>query len=393
MSRGRELWLGSLTVVMTLALLLLMAEAMLRFLPVASGMHTVAVTTESPVFHFTPNRDYVYSIGGDLALANRGRVNNAGFVNAQNYHKDGETPLLAVIGDSYIEAAMVPYPETMHGRLARAMEGKLRVYSFAASGAPLSQYVIWARHAVKDYGANGLIINVIGNDFDESLAIYKAQPGFWHYIPDDNQQLHLRLFEYYPSTIGRTVVASALGRYLVFNLQLGNVWTKLKSLLFGRPAVAQPRYAGNTSADPDSARIHNSIAVLDAFFRDLSDLVGLAPNRVLFVMDGARYPAEAAAMRGTYFDIMRQAFRGKAELLGYEVIDLDPWFFARHIRHDERFEYSRDNHWNSTGHMVAAEAVLASQLLERLANKLAAKPTSLQQAGRKPIQKNDEPRR
>src|SRR5262245_52849906 len=110
MARGRELWLGSLTVVITVGLLLLMAEAMLRFLPVASGMRTVAVTAESPVFHFTPNRDYVYSIGWDLALANRGRVNNAGFVNAQNYQKDGETPLLAVIGDSYIEAAWCHIP-------------------------------------------------------------------------------------------------------------------------------------------------------------------------------------------------------------------------------------------------------------------------------------------
>jgi hypothetical protein len=380
MARDRELWLGSLTVVMTVGLLLLMAESTLRFLPVASGMRTVAVTAESPVFHFTPNRDYVYSIGWDLALANRGRVNNAGFVNAQNYQKDGETPLVAVIGDSYIEAAMVPYPETMHGRLAKAVDGKLRVYSFAASGAPLSQYVIWARHAVKDYGATALVINVVGNDFDESLAIYKAQPGFWLYAPDASQELRLRLSEYHPTAIGRMVTASALGRYLVFNLQLGRVWIELKSLLFGSPAVAQPRYAGNTSAAADSARITNSLAALDAFFRDLSDLVGLPPDRVLFVMDGARYPADAAAMRGTYFDVMRGAFRAKAELLGYEVIDLDPWFFSHHDQRGERFEYPRDGHWNSTGHAVAADAVLASQLLGSLINKIASKPMTPEHA-------------
>jgi hypothetical protein len=86
--------------------------------------------------------------------------------------------VLAVIGESYIEASSVRYPETMHGRLAKSMEGHLRVYSFAASGAPLSQYVTWARHAAKDYGATALVINVVGNDFDESLAIYKTAPGF-----------------------------------------------------------------------------------------------------------------------------------------------------------------------------------------------------------------------
>ena len=65
-----------------------------------------------------------------------------------------------------IEAADgAPTPSTLQGRLAKALDGKTRVYSFAAAGAPLSQYLIWARHAVQDYGAKALIINVVGNDF------------------------------------------------------------------------------------------------------------------------------------------------------------------------------------------------------------------------------------
>jgi hypothetical protein len=59
-----------------------------RFLPVATGFATVEVTAENSVFHFTPNRNWVYSRDWDLALANRGRVNNAGFINEQDYRKD-----------------------------------------------------------------------------------------------------------------------------------------------------------------------------------------------------------------------------------------------------------------------------------------------------------------
>jgi hypothetical protein len=66
-----------------------------------------------------------------------------------------------------------------------------------------------------------------------------------------------------------------------------------------------------------------------------------------------------------YFDLMRQAFCSKAASLGYEVIDLDPDFF-RYAAHAQRFEYTRDGHWNETGHAVAAKAVLASKLVERL---------------------------
>ena len=56
-----------------------------------------------------------------------------------------------------------------------------------------------------------------------------------------------------------------------------------------------------------------------------------------------------------------RAFRSKAEALGYEVIDLDTWFFRRPP--NERFEHPRDGHWNSTGHAVVSQAVLASKLL------------------------------
>jgi hypothetical protein len=71
---------------------------------------------------------------------------------------------------------MVPYPKTLYGRLAEKLEGRFRVYSFGASGAPLSQYLIWASYAVHKYGARAAVINVVGNDFDESHVAYKAGP-------------------------------------------------------------------------------------------------------------------------------------------------------------------------------------------------------------------------
>jgi len=161
-------------------------------------------------------------------------------------------------------------------------------------------------------------------------------------------------------------VQSALGRYLAFNLQLGQRWIELRSLLIERSAKAAPSHAGNTAAEAGVARVSDSLLVIDAFFRDLGTEVGLAPDRVLFTIDGFRYPPAAAAGAGTYFDQMRRAFRSKAETLGYNVIDLDPAFFARHGQTGERFEYPTDGHWNGSGHEVAFEAVMASQLIKTL---------------------------
>ena len=56
----------------------------------------------------------------------------------------------------------------------------------------------------------------------------------------------------------------------------------------------------------------------------------------------------------------------KASSLGYDAIDLDPFFFEHHRRTGERIEFERDAHWSSIGHGVAFNAVMASPFLAPL---------------------------
>ena len=265
---------------------------------------------------------------------------------------------------------MVPYAQSLQGRLAAALKDKLRVYSFAGSGAPLSQYLIWAGYAVKEYGARAVVINVVGNDFDESLSAYRFGPGFWQYAPDANGVLRLRLNPHQAGILISLARHSALARYVIINLGLQNsllfALRPIGELIFGKPANAAPRYAGNTDASADEKRVRDSLAAIDAFLRDVPERIGLPPDRVLFTLDGFRYADAAQAGAGTYFDLMRRAFVEKAAALGYEVIDLDTRFIQRHARTGESFEFYDDNHWNAAGHEVAAQAVTESKLLARL---------------------------
>ena len=283
MASRREGLLALITVLVTLVLCLGTAEAVLRFLPVWSGIFPVPVTAESPVFHFRPNHDFVFSKGWNMELANRGRINNAGFVNDQDYRTDDPTPLVAVVGDSYIEAFMVPFRETLQGRLAAALAGRFRVYSFAASGAPLSQYLVWARHAVRVYGAQALVINVVGNDFDNSLATYlKDARGFSVYVRDSTGELRLQLIESKSGAGGRFTSRSSLASYLVHNLQAvyhaRELWARVWAPSSLAASLEPPRYAGNTAAEPEPVRIRKSLAAIDAFFRDFPVEVGLPPT-------------------------------------------------------------------------------------------------------------------
>src|SRR5204862_6071710 len=222
---------------------LLAAEIALRFLPVSTGLRSMPVTAADPVLRFTSNRPFTNSLGWNFHNVVRGRVNNAGFVNDQDYARDG-LPLIAVIGDSFIEAQMVPYAASLQGRLAAALKDKFRVYSFAGSGAPLSQYLIWAGYAVREYGARAVVINVVGNDFDESLSAYRIGPGFWQYAPDASGVLQLRLNPHQAGTLISLARHSALARYFIINLGVQNKlfaihW--LGEMIFSKPANAEPR--------------------------------------------------------------------------------------------------------------------------------------------------------
>lgn len=366
-----------------MAMPLLAAEILLRFLPVSTGLSAQRVDEANPLFRFQPGRSYVWSRGWSFSIVNSGRINNAGFVNDRDYDAGATSPLLAVIGDSYVEATMVPYADTLQGRLAAAAEGRGRVYSFAASGAPLSQYLAWARHAQEVYKAAAMVFLVVGNDFDESLLAYRQGPGFHHYRETAGGELALTRVDYEPNPLRALVRSSALARYLVFNLHALETIARLRAALRGgEEASAQPadetaadeqRFLGNVPRDVEAPRLAASKRAVDAFFRDLPESSGLAPSRILFLIDGVRYPTDHDPE--AYFIQMRRYFLAEARSHGYGAIDMDEHFLPEHAANGTRFEFPTDAHWNGTAHGLAAAAVADTELFKTtFAAPLVAKP-------------------
>lgn len=341
---------------------LVSAETVFRLLPVNDGLMAMPVHADAPIFQFSPDRDVTWSRDWNFSIVNRIHVNNAGYVNEQDYVRDGR-PLLAIVGDSYIEAAMVAPGETLHGRTAKAVGDTGRVYSFGASGAPLSQYVMWAREAKEAWGANALVIVVIANDFDESLAEYKSAPGFHYYEQDADGDLELHRQDYRPGGIRRMLRKSALFRYLALNL---HALERVKALLntIVSPAQAQI-YVGNTAAAAGTVRLQKSRDAIAAFLRDLQAVGGWKPSEVLFLVDDVRYPDENEEIAASYFAKMRNHFMSVSRQQGFGAINLDPHFFARHRSDGSRFEFPTDGHWNGLAHGIAADALIDSAFYSR----------------------------
>jgi hypothetical protein len=361
--RARHLVFAAMAVTVSVLACLLFAEIVLRFLPVATGMWAMPVNAAHPIFRFTPDREFLFSRDWNFSLVNRGRVNNDGFINGENYAENDSRPLLAVVGDSYVEAAMVPNDKTFYRRLSERLGRKGRVYSFGASGASLSQYLIWARYAAEKYHSGGIAIVVVGNDFDESLWAYNKRPGLHVYVKGPDGRLQLRRTDYRPSPFRSLVRHSALGRYLVFHLHVLDTAKELAARwgLTSAAHAAMPQHVGNTAAEASPARVRDSQAAIDAALDDLGKMVALPPERIAFLVDGARYEGDIEVTERSYFGQMRTYFMQQAAQRGYEVIDLQPWFVAR-SRDGTRFEFPTDAHWNPIAHAVVAEALGASRL-------------------------------
>lgn len=341
-------------------------EIALRLLPVREPLQAQPVTRNNPYLHFKPNNEVVFSMGWNFAIVNKVRINNYGFVNDQDYDPEAPTPLMAVIGDSYVEAAHVPYAATLHGRLAAAVAPRGRIYSFASSGSALSQYLAYAEFARDRFRPDAVTVVVIANDFDESLMEYSSDPGFHYLKQTASGGYSLELVPFQPSRLHRALRSSALVRYVHGNGFVDAARRHIQSALSGEA----PQFVGNVAAQVDVPRLQKSQEALDYFLETLPRYSGVPSERIVLIVDGERpqlYDAQQLkAVQTSYFSQMRSYLIAHAMARGYNVVDMQPRFMARHARDGTRFEWPIDAHWNASGHEEAAKAVAETGVLERV---------------------------
>lgn len=339
----------------TLLVLFMIMEGVLRLLPVNAGFRTHPVNDAAPIAHYQPNRTYIWSRFPDFSMRNRIHANNLGFINNQDYTADDPRPVIAVIGDSFVEAAMVPYDQTVQGKLAAGLSPRYRVYSFAMSGAPLSQYLAYAQYARDTFRPEKMVIVIVSNDFDESLLKYKNSPGFHYFKPDADGKLNLQRIDFAPSYLRRILRHSRLCMYLVNNLQIQHTIAQLFAEKTG-PSV------GQTKAEASKERLHDSRMAVDTFLRLLPEYAGLARNDLILAVDALRphiYTAEGREeAKGSYADLMRRYLLQRATKEGYLAIDLTKPFLEDYATAGKPFEFKKDGHWNARGHGVVAKTLL-----------------------------------
>lgn len=319
-------------------------EVLLHFLPVLHGWANPPFTAIDPIVREWPHASYTYSRRWNLLDVQTGRFNNLGFpADEVNVAK----PSVAVIGNSFVEAAMVPQKDRLGAVLAK--RGCLQVAALGMSGENAPGYIVTANWALKKLMVRAVVFVIIAGDIEESFT--PKPRGYWY----QNVDGHIVTAGNTNFTLRNTLMKSRLFDYLYYHLKVG---PKMFFEDWRRPD------APFVQASPVQAAPHG-----DTSNHTISSLVRTAEEK--FIADAAKLQRQGVIVF-LALDPDRQAiYRGDsgqtptmvtlsslARNAGLQVIDLSATFSEAYRKDHRKFELDQsDSHWNAYGHSLAANAI------------------------------------
>ena len=318
-------------------LVLLGCELLLRLLPGPTATFSGRYL-DPLIVSYPPHIDWVSATGWDLRNAHHNPTNSDGFVGTRDFRPDPQA--VGLIGDSFIEAAMLPLAERPAAQLERAL-GTRAVHGMGMPGSSLLDYAERMRWAQARYGLRDFVLLLETGDLRQALCGSGNVQG----VCLDPQTLAPRdpPPSEPPGLAKRLLRHSALAQYLFGQLNLSPQRLWQQALQQARPP-AEPGAAPPAQGPAVVPDTPHAQAVTEAF---LARIAVLKPRRLVIVLDTARAALYAGQPRRLE-DL--QAFAARARAAGIEIVDADP-IFARHFaEHGLRFDVDPyDRHLNALG--------------------------------------------
>lgn len=263
-----------------------------------------------------------------------------------------EKKLITVIGDSYIEAFQVDADENYPYLLKKKLKTDYEVYAFGISGAPLSQYLHISRYVNKYFNPDILIIDLVHNDFDES--IYELNPQDFHWlqvsINEDDSITETIPYPNYSfqqyNPWKRLVYKSALFRYLYLNLKVKRIHKKFMK--------------NNIDAVEANIKVNATKKYEKLIFKATNYLVKTireenSEKRIVFVFDAPRNTIYNNSLNESNVLWMHEMMKTICANNNVEYIDLTSFMKENYRISKIMFNSDLDGHWNEYGHKFVAD--------------------------------------
>ena len=280
-------------------------EVLFRVLPVSTSSAT-GYYIDPVIMTYPAHWKFTTANGWNLHNAQRHVANNYGFVAGRDFAPDPSA--IALIGDSFVEASMLPPRE----RLAAQLEARLDarpVYAMGGPGSALLDYAERIRFASSKFGMRNFVLLLEHGDVAQSLC----GSGNVHGPCLDRTTLAPRVeTQQPPGRLKRILRNLALAQYLFSQLKLDpNAWLAALPGGSGHKPAATPAEVNRDAAQSVPA----AKAVIDTFFARIGPY---AKDRLIIVLLGTSNAADAPA------DVVRDELRSAAIRNGATLLEPTP---------------------------------------------------------------------
>ncbi len=334
----------------TFIILILLLELFFRVIIPASEIPQSFFDEKELIFRYETNSksEGLFTIGKAAQQKGRWRINNYGWNSPIDYMSQRENKLIAIFGDSYIEAFQVDTDKSYPSLLRNEMGENFDVYSFGISGAPLSEYLNYSRYANKYFNPDILIFNIVHNDFIESIL--KLRPEKTNMltlniegdtITENLPKPDYSLRQY--NRLEKIIYKSALIRYLYFNLHIGSFIINIR-----KKNNSEEKYNANIEV---SKNLDNKSLIIKSVDYILGKIHEENPNkRIIFIIDAARGDIYRNTLKNSNILFLHDILKENCLKYNFEYIDLSLPMENDYKKNKIKFNSEIDAHWNEYGH-------------------------------------------
>ena len=350
MKRVLHLLLGALVMLVAL-------ELLLQALPVSTSTKT-GYYIHPNILTNPPHHRWTMATGWDLRDVQHLQANNYGFAAERDFQS--EERAIGLVGDSYVEASMLPLPDRPAAQLERELGGQRPVYAMGGPGSSLLDYAERIRWAHETLGLQDFVVMVESTDASQALC----NSGNVHAHCLDPKNLTPVLMRRPPSDWTKDLLReSALAQYLVSQIKFSSA--RLSSSRFwhsGAPdmhpqGVSKPTpsaQGGSVSLSKERQAIVD--AVMNEFLRRMDSLHNV---RLVFALDMNRSNLDPGVQRPD--EVYHVALR--LRMAGYPVALGEPAYREHMLTSAHRLAMGpHDGHLNAIGvRLLMSAAARAAQ--------------------------------
>ena len=311
-------------------------EGFFRLLPVSTATRTGYYINHN-IVTYPAKHCFTTSTGWDLRSPQRHCANNYGFIADRDFSYNPDA--IVIVGDSFVEAIMLPVREGLAARIESKLQGTL-VYAMGGPGSSLLDYAERIQFARKNFGTKVFIIVINRTDVRESIC----GSGNIHAHCIDANGLHPKVERLSsPSKLKQIFREFSVAQYAFSQLRV-NLSTFSPHFLKSSPII-------KSSPDRPKPSITEAEVIVRTFFSRLP--IG-DEIKYFFVLDPDRSKHDNEKKKSEDIDLLRNL----AKQFGVDVIDPLSDFMQFKLLNNIALEVSpTDQHWNSEAIMIVAKLI------------------------------------